>query len=646
ALRKAVEDYHVLADRHEKRANTLADSLQARDMELTQVTRKLQRSERRLEEVMAQAAYHLDARNRLDGENVELREKLDDAYRQLGRADSAPRSVAAASGGAMLKLEAQAEERIRDLENARQALAASLQAAQREAEDKQHELVDLDRSFGQLQDELATAHASLLAAERDRDDARAARDRLTAQLDSERALRSGHEDRSTSLGAKVDALRDALASADASARDAAEQREHAEKRAAASRAEVADIQSARDEAVAARDAAEAGVRALEAQALDLQSRLDDAAIATAELEHVRDGLQRELDAIGTRHRGDYDAHGRILDELRGTYHKELEDATSELDAVKRDHLALREAYINLDSSLAHRSQELDRATEDAADARKELQRVMAKLEELAPAYEAARDAAKARENELESVRHERDSAVARASAATALHDDLRAARDKLEARLDEVQSRYIEASQGRQTAEKAALQLEDEIRSARARLAEIDDDQTCVDDRVARLDAIVADAHLALDKEREANTLLTKEKNSLEKQLKDLRLCVVKLETDAAASRVGGSPSLRPVPVADLSSRIESQAKAALEHQQKAKQLERQIRELQFQIGEREKAKQRADIDMQRLTGRIKRLEGHVGELESSEQRLSAANLRLERELSALRSHTASPAFP
>ncbi|KAJ2764221.1 hypothetical protein IWQ57_005249, partial [Coemansia nantahalensis] len=328
ALRKAVEDYHVLADRHEKRANTLADSLQARDMELTQVTRKLQRSERRLEEVMAQAAYHLDARNRLDGENVELREKLDDAYRQLGRADSAPRSVAAASGGAMLKLEAQAEERIRDLENARQALAASLQAAQREAEDKQHELVDLDRSFGQLQDELATAHASLLAAERDRDDARAARDRLTAQLDSERALRSGHEDRSTSLGAKVDALRDALASADASARDAAEQREHAEKRAAASRAEVADIQSARDEAVAARDAAEAGVRALEAQALDLQSRLDDAAIATAELEHVRDGLQRELDAIGTRHRGDYDAHGRILDELRGTYHKELEDATS------------------------------------------------------------------------------------------------------------------------------------------------------------------------------------------------------------------------------------------------------------------------------------------------------------------------------
>ncbi|KAJ2170223.1 hypothetical protein EV181_007980, partial [Coemansia sp. RSA 532] len=110
-------------------------------------------------------------------------------------------------------------------------------------------------------------------------------------------------------------------------------------------------------------------------------------------------------------------------------------------------------------------------------------------------------------------------------------------RDKLETRLDEVQAKYIEASQGRQTAEKAALQLEDDLRSARSRLSEIDDDQTSADERVARLDAVIADAHLALDKEREANTFLTKEKNTLEKQLKDLRLRVVKLETDAVASQ-------------------------------------------------------------------------------------------------------------
>ncbi|KAJ2160398.1 class II myosin [Coemansia sp. RSA 552] len=647
ALRKAVEDYQVLADRHEKRANTLNDTLQARDLEKAQVARKLQRCERRLEEVMAQAAYHLDARNRLDAENVELREKLDDACRQLGRADIAPRSIGNSTpgGGAIRKLEAQAEERIRALEDARQALATSLQAAQREAEDKQHELVDLDRSFGQLQDELAASHSSLLVAERERDEARDTLTSLKDQLTSERSLRGNNEELSNSLSARLEAMRDALSSAEASARDAADQRAHADKLARAARDEAADALVVRDDAIAARDEAEEAVHKLEAQALDLQSRLDDAQLSAEELSHVRQGLQSELDAIGTRHRGDYDAHGRVLDELRETYQNELESTTSELENVKRDHIALREAYISLDSSLALRSQELDRANEDAADAKKELQRVMSKLEELAPAYEAARDAAKTRENELESARHERDSAVARAAAATALHDDLRTARDKLETRLDEVQAKYIEASQGRQTAEKAALQLEDDLRSARGHLDEINDNQTSADERVARLDAVIADAHLALDKEREANTFLTKEKNGLEKQLKDLRLRVVRLETDAVESQVKGSPSLQPVRTADLSSKIEAQAKAALEHQQRAKQLERQIRELQFQIGERDKSKQRSEIDMQRLGSRVKRLEAHVKELESSEQKLTSVNHRLERELGSLRSRTASPAF-
>ncbi|KAI8322112.1 hypothetical protein GQ54DRAFT_260504 [Martensiomyces pterosporus] len=221
---------------------------------------------------------------------------------------------------------------------------------------------------------------------------------------------------------------------------------------------------------------------------------------------------------------------------------------------------------------------------------------------------------------------------------------MRVVKEKLEARVDEAQDKYIEASQGRQTAEKAALQLEDEVRSARAKLEEINEDHTSAEDRVNRLDAIIADAHLALDKEREANTILTKEKNSLEKQLKSLKLRIVELETDAVASQARGNKRFQPVP-ADLASKIESQAKASLEYQQKTKQMERQIRELQFQIGEKDKTKQRTEVDMQHLTGKVKRLEEQIRELEQSEERLSVAKLRLERELSSLRSRNASPSL-
>ncbi|KAJ2598983.1 class II myosin [Coemansia sp. RSA 1722] len=644
--RKAVEDYKSMSERHERRATSIQETLQSRDLELTQLGRKMQRTERRLEEVMAQAAYHLDARNRLDSENVELREKLEEAYRQIGNAADSSRSLGngGGRGSAARNLDSQIEDQVRTLEDSRQALTSALHAAQREVEEKQHELIDLDRSFGSLQDELERSHASLISAERERNEARDALTSLKEQLASERALRGNNEELSNDLSEKLQSLRETVATYETSLRDAADERMHAEKVAATARAEAADARSALDDAVRARDDAETSVHTLEGQVLELQSKLDDGIMTIAELQHVRDGLQRELNAISDRHRGDYDQHDRVLDELRGTYQRELEDTTQELEAIKKDHIDLREAYINLDSSLALKTQELDRANEEAADARKELMRVMTKLEEIVPAYEAARDAAKSLEDELEKARHERESAVTRAAEAKVLYEETRAVKEKLETRLDEVQNKYIEASQGRQTAEKAALQLEDEVRSARAKLAEINDDQSSAEDRVARLDAVVADAHLALDKEREANTILTKDKNTLEKQVKELKLRIVKLETDAVASQVKDIKRFSPVP-SDLASRVEAQAKASLEAQQKAKQMERQIRELQFQIAEKDKAKQRTEIDVQRMTSRVKRLEDHVKQLEASETQLATAKHRLERELGALRSRNASPAF-
>ncbi|KAJ2395573.1 hypothetical protein GGF41_008736, partial [Coemansia sp. RSA 2531] len=127
--------------------------------------------------------------------------------------------------------------------------------------------------------------------------------------------------------------------------------------------------------------------------------------------------------------------------------------------------------------------------------------------------------------------------------------------------------------------------------------------------------------------------------------LKEMKLRIVNLETEALAHHVKGTKRFQPIVPADLSAQIEAQAKASLEHQQKAKQMERQIRELQFQIGEKDKSKQRADVDLQRMSGRIKRLEDHVKELEFTGEKLTSAKHRLERELGALRSRNASPAF-
>ncbi|KAJ2883661.1 hypothetical protein IWW38_005521, partial [Coemansia aciculifera] len=133
ALRRAVDDYKALADRHERKAGAQLETITARDLELAQIGRKLQRVERRLEEVMAQAAYHLDARNRLDSENVELREKLEEAYRQQGEISGLGSAMAQADSTALVRrAEAQAAERVHAAKESRLALTQALHAAQRE----------------------------------------------------------------------------------------------------------------------------------------------------------------------------------------------------------------------------------------------------------------------------------------------------------------------------------------------------------------------------------------------------------------------------------------------------------------------------------------------------------------------------------
>ncbi|KAJ1934584.1 hypothetical protein EC988_008763, partial [Linderina pennispora] len=275
-----------------------------------------------------------------------------------------------------------AHQQIQELEQSRLALSAALRTAQQDFEDKQSELVDLDRSFGAIQDEMAAQHAQLLTAERERNEAVESLASLKEQLVSERSLRGNNEELSNELSEQLEEMRERLASYESTVQEAQDHKRYADKVVGSARAETRELRESLDESLRARNAAEDRVREMEADALALQARIDESALTIAELEQIRRGLQHELDNVSERHRGDIDDHDRVMDELRAKYQGELEDTTRELEAIKKDHVDLREAYISLDSDLALKAQELDRASEEAVEAKRELMRVMAKLEEI------------------------------------------------------------------------------------------------------------------------------------------------------------------------------------------------------------------------------------------------------------------------
>ncbi|KAJ1676328.1 hypothetical protein EV182_008413, partial [Spiromyces aspiralis] len=120
-------------------------------------------------------------------------------------------------------------------------------------------------------------------------------------------------------------------------------------------------------------------------------------------------------------------------------------------------------------------------------------------------------------------------------------------------------------------------------------------------------------------------------RNQLEKQVKGLKLQVVDLESALVAAQA--RESKRFVPLDDqLSTRIKAEAKAAKDQQQTIKRMERQLRELQYQASEREKAKQRFEMEAQRLSQKVKRLESQLAENERVEHELALAKRRVDRE--------------
>ena len=59
---------------------------------------------------------------------------------------------------------------------------------------------------------------------------------------------------------------------------------------------------------------------------------------------------------------------------------------------------------------------------------------------------------------------------------------------------------------------------------------------------------------------------------------------------------------------------------------------ERQLRELQFQLSERDKGRLKADEDMDKMEAKMKKMKAQLEELETSESQLLLSNRRAERE--------------
>ncbi|OMJ19992.1 Myosin type-2 heavy chain 1 [Smittium culicis] len=643
--KKSLDDYQALSSRHEKKSNDLMTKHDNLELENESNKRSIKQLERRVEEITAEAAFHLDSRNKLENKNIALQKEYNISLSDLKNLHSRNKDLEAEMQNLHKELsdlqemyekenseKKATDENILNLEETIDTLKSALSLAQQDAEEKQSQLSELDISFGNIQADLMEAEKRVSELQKERDEALTKLDDISNKLENEIQKTEQLISHEEVLVQSLTDLQNKLGEYKQIADEAEARLLKAEKALAEKSSILEENLSKSNDAILARDVAESGLKDISKRLIDLESQLDISNTQIIESQKVNERLLDEIKEISERHKLDINDHDSAIDKLREKYQGEIESLSRELDSTNQDYLALREAYISLDSSFVSKTAEIENYKLQKKELSKELALTISKLEELAPAYEKARDAAKSSETYISSINLELDSLKLRSEALESSHKELLNTKEKLESRLDDVQSKYVESSNARQTAEKAALQLEDELKSVNIKFAEVKEMISDSEKRSKTLEAIVSDSQKALEKEREANTMLNKENKSLEKALKESRHKIIDYETQLLQNSSRESKRFKELDP-DFSTRAISEARMSTSQKSEVNKLEKQLREMQLQLAEEEKVKSRQESEIYRLSSKVMSLESSISHLESYADQVSMEKKKIERSM-------------
>lgn len=151
------------------------------------------------------------------------------------------------------------------------------------------------------------------------------------------------------------------------------------------------------------------------------------------------------------------------------------------------------------------------------------------------------------------------------------------------------------------------------------------------EDRARRADNLLQESLSDLSKERMINIQSEKTRISTDKLVKDLNAKIFELESSLLLKDTNTNRRLESR-IEDLTLSLEKESLAKSELVKTVRKNERIIRELEFSLSEKDKAKMKSDEEIDKLESKIKRMRSHVEELESSESTLLLNKKRVERE--------------
>ena len=569
---------------------------------------------------------------KLERENGRLHDRLDDSAKKV----SALERTLHAGELSLRDVQAKSHEELYDLINSQESSRKSLVQAYNNTvadltEAKSH-FDNIKHSRAALEVELRDARSELREVSAANDHEAASRSQLLQEfsdlqirLDTENANASELASSLHTYKRRADEYFSKLEQAEIAVLKASRAEQHAKTLARESEENYASI-------TADQKQMDAQIEDLQRQNQRYEEKVEDLVTDLEAATQAKRRLQHELEDYRSQRAIDVENKESTMEQTRRKYQNEFSSLTNELEIERENVIHVRSENTRIRDELEELRSKWDDEVLNSSTWAKEKSRLEMTLQDMSSSREEAINAHNEAQGKIVTLLSQVRNLRTSMDDVAAERDTLQTEKRGLEARLTEAGDRLEELARGESPSMRNAAGVDREVLDLKSRLAQQEDVAAAAVGKMRRADALTTEMQKDVVAERETNVALHKDKAALEKSLKDLQGRVVSLETKGYSS---ASQDVRFLNgrVQELEHQLETQESAHATSLRSARNVDRTVRDLQAQLGRRDKITQQLNDDVAKGRDKVERLLQSIDELQADDAKNQLAAKRIERDL-------------
>ncbi|KAJ5573958.1 Myosin tail [Penicillium hispanicum] len=386
------------------------------------------------------------------------------------------------------------------------------------------------------------------------------------------------------------------------------------------------------EIISERKAMDALVEDLQQQTQSLEARMEDQAAELQAALQAKQRLQNELEDYRSQRAIDIEDKETSMEQTRQKYQREFSTINGELEMERERLLNVRGENSRLRDELEDLRSKWDNEVLNSSTWSKEKSRLDMVMQDITNSRDEAARAHSEAQGKVVSLLSQVRTLRTNVDDVAAERDMLLKDKKMLESRLSEAGERLEDLAKGESPSMRNAASMDRELLELKSKVAQQEDVSAAAVGKMRRADALATEMQKELTAERETNAQLFKDKAGLEKQLKEVQLRCVDLETKSYSS---GSQDVRFLHkrIKELETHLEEQENKNTAEQRSLRNVDRTVKDLQSQIDRREKLNAQLNDEVNKGRDKVDRLLRDIEELHKGDTETQLQARRMEREL-------------